>query len=66
MRRKRLVGIIVARRTHASRRQSGLFGMLDDQPREPLAPAAVEAVGLGVFVDQPLEFARVAGQVRRR
>ena len=43
-------------------RQSGLLGMLQDQPREPLAPAPIEPVRLGVFVDQPLELARVAGQ----
>ena len=36
---------------------------LDDQARQTLAPAAVEAVGLGVFVDQPLQFARVAREV---
>ena len=45
-------------------RQAAALRALDDQPRETLAPAAVEAVGLGVFVDQPLELARVAGQVR--
>ena len=28
---------------------------LDDQLGQPVAAAAVEAVGLGVFVDQPLE-----------
>ena len=37
---------------------------LDDQPRQPLAAAAIEAVSLRIFVDQPLELARVAGQVR--
>ena len=43
-------------------RQSGPFGMFQNQPREPLAPAPIEAVGLGVFVDQPLELVRVAGE----
>src|SRR5947207_4356894 len=37
---------------------------LDDQPGQSLAPAAIEAVSLGVFVDQPLQLARIAGQVR--
>ena len=43
-------------------RQSGALRGLDDQRRQPLAPPPVEAVGLGVFVDQPLELARVAGK----
>ena len=43
--------------------QAAALRGLDDQPRQALAPAAVEAVGLGVFVDQPLELARVAGQI---
>ena len=33
---------------------------LDDQAGQALAPAAVEAVGLRVFVDQPFELARLA------
>ena len=43
-------------------RQTAALRGLDDQRRQPLAPAAVEAVGLGIFVDQPLELARVAGK----
>ena len=43
--------------TPASPRQPGPLRGLDDQPRQPLAPAAVEPVGLRVFVDQPLELA---------
>ena len=43
-------------------RQAGALRGLDDQRRQPLAPPAVEAVGLGIFVDQTFEFARVAGQ----
>ena len=43
-------------------RQSGALRGLDDQLREALAAAAVEAVGLRVFVDQPLKLARVAGK----
>ena len=35
---------------------------LDDEPRELLAPPAIEAVGLGIFVDQAFELACVAGQ----
>ena len=60
---QRLLGI-------GARLDAGLAGetaplrRLDDQPRQPLAPAAVEAVGLGVFVDQPLQLARIAGEVR--
>ena len=43
-------------------RQAGALRGLDDQRRQPLAPAAVEAVGLRIFVDQALELARVAGK----
>ena len=32
-----------------------------NQPREPLAPAPIEPVRLGVFVNQPLDLARLAG-----
>ena len=46
-------------------RQAGALRRLDDQRREPFAAAAVEAVGLGIFVDQALEFARIAGKARR-
>ena len=57
------------RRLRAAR--PGLSRRLDDQPRQPLAPAAVEPVGLRIFVDQPLELPRVAvetgaGQRRRQ
>ena len=43
-------------------RQAGSLRGFDDQLRQPLAAAAIEPVGLGIFVDQPLEFARVAGK----
>ena len=35
--------------------QPGLRGGLDDQLRQPVAAAAVEPVGLRIFVDQPFE-----------
>ena len=60
---QRLVGIGLRADAGLARQAAALRG-LDDQPRQTLAPAAIEAVGLGVFVDQPLELARVAGQVR--
>ena len=60
---QRLVGTCLRIDAGFARQPAALRG-LDDQPRQPLAAAAVEAVGLGVFVDQPLELARVAGQVR--
>ena len=44
-------------------REPGALRGLDDQPRQPLAPPAVEPVGLGVFVDQPLELARRAAKL---
>ncbi len=43
-------------------RQSAPLRALDDQFRQALAPAAIEAVGLGIFVDQALELARIAGK----
>ena len=43
-------------------RQSGPLRGLDDQLRQPLAAAAIEPVGLGIFVDQALKLARVAGK----
>ena len=61
---QRLVGTESAP-TPASRARPGALRGLDDQPREPFAPPAVEAVGLRIFVDQPLELARLAGQSGR-
>ena len=43
-------------------RQSGALRRLDDQAREALAAAPVKPIGLGIFVDQAFEFARVAGK----
>ena len=37
--------------------------LVDDEPREPLAPAPVQAVGNGVLVDQALELLRRAGHL---
>ena len=65
MRRSASSGIDVAHDTGLAR-QAGALRRLDDQAREALAPPPVEAVGLRVFVDQPLELARLAGQARRR
>ena len=56
---QRLVGIGVLRNA-CFVRQSGAFRMLDDEPREALAPTPVEAVGLRVFIDQPLQLAQIA------
>ena len=51
-------------------RQAGALRRLDDQRGEPLAAAAVEAVGLGIFVEQEFKLVRVAarpaGNERRR
>ncbi len=51
-------------------RQSGALRRLDDQIGEPLAAAAVEAVGLRIFVEQEFKLVRVAarpaGDQRRR
>ena len=47
-------------------RQSGALRGLDDELRQPLAAAAVEAVGLRIFVDQTFKLARVAGQTGAR
>ena len=44
-------------------RKPGALRGLDDQPRQPLAPAAVEPVGDGIFVDQPLELLRRAAEL---
>ena len=41
-------------------RQSGALRSLDDQRREPLTTAAVEAFGLRVFVEQKFEFVRLS------
>ena len=35
--------------------KAGLLRGLDDQLRQPVAAAAVEPVGLRIFVDQPFE-----------
>ena len=43
-------------------RQAGALRRLDDQLRQTFAAAAVEAVGLGVFVNQALKFACIAGK----
>ena len=43
--------------TPASRASAGALRGLDDQLRQPLAAAAVEPVGLRVFVDQAFELA---------
>ena len=45
--------------------EPGLFGRLDDQLRQPVAAAAVEPVGLRIFVDQPLELLFVLVQSGR-
>ena len=51
-------------------RQAGALRGLDDQGREPFAAAAIEAVGLRIFVEQKFKFvglaARAAGDQRRR
>ena len=60
---QRLVGIRCALDASLAR-QAAALRRLDDQLRQTLAPAAIEAVGLRVFVDQPFELARVAGQIR--
>ena len=61
---QRLVGIEIGADAGLAR-QAGALRAFDDQPREPLAAPAVEAVGLRIFVDQPLELARLAGQAGR-
>ena len=48
--------------TPASRAEPGALRRLDDQSREPFAAAAIKAVGLGIFVDQALKLARIAGE----
>ena len=42
--------------------EPGALRRLDDQAREALAAAAIEAVGLRIFVDQALKLAGVAGE----
>ena len=42
-------------------RQTGALRRLDDQLRQPLAAAAIKAVGLRIFVDQPFKLERIAG-----
>ena len=42
--------------------KSGALRRLDDQGRQPLAPAPVKAVGLGIFVEQKFERVRLAGR----
>ena len=67
---QRLVGRRPRRRRPASCAKAGALRRLDDQRREPLAPPPVEAVGLGVFVEQAFKLVRVAarpaGDQRRR
>ena len=53
-----LVGRSSPASTPASPREAAAPRGLDDQAGQALAAAAVEPVGLGVFVDQPLERAR--------
>lgn len=53
------------------RGKAGLGGSLHDQLRQPVATAAVEPIGLRIFVDQPLQFLLAfvqarAGQRRRQ
>ena len=43
-------------------RQSSALRGLDDQAREALAAAPVKPIGLGIFVDQAFELARIAGK----
>jgi hypothetical protein len=43
--------------------EARLLRGFDDQPGEPLASPPVEAVGLGVFVDQLLQLAGVAAEI---
>ena len=47
--------------TPASRAEPGALRGLDYQRRQPFAPPPVEAIGLGIFVDQPLELLRITG-----
>ena len=56
-----LVGRLGAVDARLARQSAALRG-LDDQFRQTLAAAAIESVGLRVFVDQALELARVAGK----
>ena len=41
-------------------RKSGPLGLFQDQSRKPVPPAPIKAVRLRVFVDKPLELARVS------
>ena len=47
-------------------RQSGALRGLDDQRRQPLAPPAVEAVGLRIFIDQTARALARRRTARRR
>jgi len=54
-----IVGTVV--RLHARfDRKSGPLGLFQDQSREPLPPAPIKAVRLGVFVDKPLELTGIS------
>ena len=71
MRRSASSGGVGRRRRRLRAARPGLRGRLDDQLRQPVAAAAVEPVGLRIFVDQPLELLLVlvepgAGQRRRQ
>ena len=59
---QRVVGRVGARAMPASRAKPLRCAVSTISCGEALAPAAVEAVGLRVFVDQALELARVAGK----
>ena len=58
---QRLVGIVALDAGLAG--ETGASRGLDDQPRQALAAPAVEPVGDGVFVDQPLELLRRAAKL---
>ena len=44
--------------------QPAALGGFEDELGEPLAAAAVQPIGLRIFVDEALELARIAGQFR--
>ena len=56
---QRLVRMELARKSRLAR-EPGASRRLDDEPRQALAPAAVEPVGDGIFIDQALELLRRA------
>ena len=58
---QRVVGRIGAADPRLAR-QSAALRALDNQFRQTLAAAAIKSVGLGIFVDQALKLARVAGK----